>query len=103
MMLKKQEAGSGVEAVRAALKSLASGSGEYADVLSAVKAAVFAVPPSARSLKELGEQWDYQEAPDTFRDSVESAFWSGIIDADQLAELRSSASFGAIPPSRQAE
>lgn len=92
----------GVGAVRDALDAMKSG-GTFEDVLAAVKAATFTIPPVISSLKELGENWDYQPEQDSFRDTVESAFWSGIITKEQMSELRSSATFSAKHPSSQAE
>lgn len=79
--------------VAKAIEALASG-GAFEDVLTAAKSFSFAPLPQITSLAELGEEWEYREVPDSFRDTVEVAYFEGKLTREQVAELRAVARGG---------
>ena len=97
----EQPQGQGVEAVRAALKALEDGTGDYEAVKAKVQAAVFAVRPTALSVDELADNWEYQAMPDTVTDSVQVALFTKTITMEQFQELMALAKYTGPEPSRE--
>jgi hypothetical protein len=80
-------AGTGVDLVRKALQSLREGTGTYEDVREAVSGATFAVRPTATSVDELAENWDYQVMEDTATDTLQVALFQRTLTLPQFREL----------------
>jgi hypothetical protein len=92
--------GQGVQAVRDALAALKAGTGDYEAVKAAVEQARFATRPTARSVDELAESWDYRPVPDSFTDTVTVARWQKILTPEQHEELKGMARFVSDDPTR---
>jgi len=88
-----QPQGVNVQPVRDAIEALRQGTGSYADLKTAVQGAQFAIRPSARSLDELADRWDYVPVPDSFTDTVSAAQWQRVLTRDQVKELQGLAHF----------
>lgn len=92
--------GVGVQAVRDALAALERGEGDYEAVKTAVQAARFATRPTARTMDDLAEAWDYRPVPDSFTDTVTVARWRKVLTPEQHAELKGLARFVSDDPTR---
>jgi hypothetical protein len=78
-----------------------TGAGDYAAVKAAVSAATFAVRPTALSVDELADNWEYQAMPDTVTDSVQVALFTKTITMEQFQELMALAKYTGPEPSRE--
>jgi hypothetical protein len=97
------QTGENVQAVRDAIEAMRTGTGNYEALRAAVQAARFAVRPTARSVSDLADNWDYRPLDDSFTDTVIAARWRKIITPEQQGELQSMAQFVAPEPSRAIE
>lgn len=95
-------AGENVQAVRDALAALKAGTGDYEAVKAAVTQARFATRPTARSMDDLAEAWDYKPVPDSFTDTVTVARWQKVLTPEQHNELKGMARFVSDDPTRVA-
>lgn len=93
----EQPKGENMDKVRAALTE-----GDFELIKAAVSQAKFAVRPTALSLDELTENWNYQPMPETWTDTVQVALFEGRITMDQYKELSAMAKFTGPEPSREA-
>lgn len=97
----KQATGQGVDAVRTALSALEAGTGDYEAVKTAVSTARFGVRPTALSLDELAENWEYHPMQDTITDTVQVALFTKVITKEQFLELKEMAQYTGPEPSRE--
>lgn len=74
--------------VQEAIRAFHDGTGTFDEVRAEVATFRFGRPPEIRSLKDLGENWDYQPVHDSFRDTVEVAYFEGKLTLEQVNELR---------------
>lgn len=74
--------------VTTAIDAFHDGTGTFEQVREAVATFRFGRPPDIRSLKDLGDNWEYREVTDSFRDTVEVAYFEGKLTLDQVNELR---------------
>jgi hypothetical protein len=74
--------------VQEAIQASHDGTGTFDEVREVVATFRFGRPPEIRSLKDLGENWDYREVTDSFRDTVEVAYFEGKLSLEQVNELR---------------
>ena len=94
-----QPQGVNVQPVRDAIEALRQGTGSFDALKTAVQGAQFAIRPSASSLDELADRWDYVPVPDSFTDTVSAAQWQRVLTRDQVKELQGLARF--VAPDRQ--
>jgi len=85
--------GVNVQPVRDAIEAMRQGTGDYETLKAAVQGAQFAIRPSASSLDELADRWDYVPVPDSFTDTVSAAQWQRVLTRDQVKELQGLAHF----------
>jgi hypothetical protein len=96
----QQAVGVNVAAVRAALHNLETGDGDYQAVKNAVAGAKFAVRPTALTLDELADNWDYQPMPDTATDTIQAALFTRTLTMEQYSELMNMAQYTGPERSR---
>lgn len=79
-----------------ALDGLKAKTTSFDDVKEAIAAGhVFTKLEPIDTVEGIGLNWDYVPTPGSFRDTIESAMWRGVLSRDQVKELRALA-FGKV-------